>query len=321
MGPYYDPERPPQQNSNGGKGRWFMALLIALVGLVMFLSNMEKNPLTGERQFVAISPAQEVRLGLESAPEMAREMGGELPSSDPRSQAVSRIGQLLVSHMDAEESPWQFKFHLLKDPETVNAFALPGGQIFITYGLYRQLQNEAQLAGVLGHEMGHVIERHAAQQMAKSQFGQILVVAVGAAASNQGQGMGGYDPTMIAAMINKMVQLKYGRGDESEADTWGLKLMEKTGFNPQQMIKVMEVLKAASPSSGGSTPTLFQTHPNPDLRIQQITEYLKKNPPAAGLTNGGPLPHASGSQSSQEDDEGSQESDLERLLQKIFIGK
>lgn len=269
---------------NNFGGRILVALLIALVGWIMYMSQVEKNPVTGERQHVSLSPDQEIRLGLESAPEMSKEMGGELSSTDPREMEVQKIGAYLHDHSDADKSPWKFQFHLLADTDTVNAFALPGGQIFITLGLYNKLQTEAQLAGVLGHEMGHVIERHTAQQMAKTQLGQVFVVAVGTAASDPQNPSNAYAPTVIASVVNQMFQLRYSRHDESEADIWGLKIMTEAGYDPRAMLQVMEILKAA----GGKNNTLaiFQTHPNPDLRIRQIKAYLEKNPPPPGLKEG-----------------------------------
>lgn len=279
---------PRSQQPQRRGGRLFIALIIAVIGILMYMSNTQENPVTGEKQHVSLTPDQEIHLGLESAPEMAREMGGEVPSSDPRSQEVNKIGNLLIQKTEASRSPWKFQFHLLQDPKTVNAFALPGGQIFITLGLYNALQNEAELAGVLGHEMGHVIQRHSAQQMAKNQLGQMLVVAVATGASDQ-QGHG-QNAAMIAAMVNQMIQLKYSRADESEADSWGLQLMSKAGFDPYAMVQVMQVLKEASQGHGRG-PDFIQSHPDPDLRIERIKEYLKTHPPLPGLSEGNALPH------------------------------
>lgn len=280
-------EYPPQRQGGGFGGRLLIAVIIALVGLFMYWSNVQENPVTGERQHVGMSPDQEIRLGIQSAPQMSREMGGEMSSSDIRTQTVTKMGEKLVNNSVAKNSPWQYKFHLLADSDTVNAFALPGGQIFITLGLYSKLENEAELAGVLAHEMGHVIERHSAQQMAKTQLGNFLVTAFGTAASDsynsQQQAM------MIAAMVNQMIQLRYSRHDESQADLWGVKLMEAVGYKPEAMIQVMEVLKQASGGEGRG-PDFFQSHPNPDLRIEQIREYLKKNPPPASLSSGKRIP-------------------------------
>ncbi|MCE5317092.1 MAG: M48 family metallopeptidase [Parachlamydia sp.] len=271
------------RNSFGG--RLVVGLIIAAVAWMMYMNQVEVNPVTGEKQHVSISPKQEVRLGLESAPQMSREMGGELPAGDPRTQEVKKMGAFLLSKSDAQNSPWQFQFHLLADPNTVNAFALPGGQVFITLGLYNRIDTEAELAGVLGHEMGHVIERHTAQQMAKSQFGKLLVVAVGAAASDSGQSsQGGYSPLVLASMVNQMIQLRYSRGDESQADTWGLQIMQQAGFDPNAMIQVMEVLKSVG--GGKSVPQIYQTHPDPDKRIRDIKAYLQEHPPKPGLSQG-----------------------------------
>lgn len=284
-----------QPQGTGFGGRLLIALAIALVGLFMYWNQVQVNPVTGEKQHVAISPEQEIRLGLESAPQMAHEMGGEVPASDPRAKEVLAMGEYLVSHTAAAKSPWKFNFHLLADDQTVNAFALPGGQIFITLGLYKRLQNEAQLAGVLSHEMGHVIERHSAQQMAKNQLGQLMVVAVGTAASDYSQNQS--NPAMIAALVNQMIQLRYSRGDETEADKWGLMLMTQAGYNPQAMVDVMEILKKAG--GGGRGPAMFATHPDPDLRIEQINAYLKTHPPGKDLKEGEALPQ--GGLSNQED--------------------
>lgn len=266
------------EQSSNFKARLIGAVIIALIGIFMFWMRTETNPITGEKQHVSISPEQEIRLGLESAPQMSREMGGELPASDPRTMEVQKIGQYLVDSFGAKNNPWKFKFHLLADNKTVNAFALPGGQIFITLGLLDRLQTEAQLAGVLGHEIGHVIERHSAQQMAKNQLGQSLIVAVAAGTDQEQRSM------MLASVVNQMIQLRYGRHDESQADLWGIKLMEKAGFDPRAMVQVMEVLKEAGGNGRGVE--LFQSHPNPDLRIAQINAYLKEHPPEKGLSEG-----------------------------------
>jgi len=271
-------------NSNGFGGRILGGIVIALIGFALYMSQTQINPVTGEKQHITISPKQEIRLGLESAPEMAREMGGEVPSTDPRAAEVQRIGGYIVTHSDAANSPWKFQFHLLADPHTINAFALPGGQVFITLGLLNKLQTEAQLAGVLGHEMGHVLERHAAQQMAKSQLGQMFVIAAGTAASDPNHPSRFTDATMVAAVVNHMFQLRYSRHDESEADQWGLKLMRQSGFDPSAMIEVMEILKASGRND--HSPEIFQTHPNPDLRIKQIKAYLAEHPPSSDLSEG-----------------------------------
>ena len=127
-------------NSENGRGggfstRFMGALLMAAVAFIMYMTNTQENPVTGEKQHVTITPDQEIKLGMQAAPEMASEMGGELSSSDARTVEVKKIGNAIVSSTRAKKSPWKFQFHVLADPKTINAFALPGGQIFITKGL------------------------------------------------------------------------------------------------------------------------------------------------------------------------------------------
>lgn len=248
-----------------------IAAAVALFGVVRYFTSSQKNPVTGEEQRVALSPQQEVAMGLQSAPQMAQQMGGTLPTSDPRVQLVRQVGQKVVDQLPAGH-PWKFQFHVLSDPKTVNAFALPGGQVFITVALLSQLQNEAQLAGVLGHEVGHVIHRHSAQHIAKGQLGQSLVQAVGVGASGQDNGQFAY---YAAQMANQMVQLKYGRGDELQSDGYGVEQMAKAGYDPREMIGVMEILKKAS-GGGAGRPEFTSTHPDPGNRAAQIEGQIAK---------------------------------------------
>ena len=273
---------------NRGCSRLLIAGVIAVVGVIAYMSRTEVNPVTGEKQHVALSVDQEKVLGLEAAPEMASKMGGEVDTSDPRARMVQDVGQRVVARSNAASSPYagNFQFHLLADPETVNAFALPGGQVFITLGLYEKLRDEAELAGVLGHEVGHVIHRHSAEQMAKGQLGAALSQAVGVAASDGNDG--GQRAAMIAAMVNQMVQLRYGRQDESESDRYGIDAMDSAGYDPKAMLEVMEILKQASGSQ--RPPEWLSSHPLPETRIAEIQEYLKtKSADSGSVSEGRPL--------------------------------
>ncbi len=259
-------------------GRLVIAAIIALVGFISYMSQTQINPVTGEKQHVAMSVDQEMALGLQAAPKMAQQMGGDVsPSENPEAALVDEVGRRIVQNSDARKSPYveNFHFHLLRDPKTVNAFALPGGQVFITEGLMNRLQNEAQLAGVLGHEIGHVIARHSAQQMAKGQLGQILTVAVGVGADDdRGRGR---NAQMVAAMVNQMTQLHYSRADESEADHYGLKYMAEAGYDPRAMLEVMKILKQASGDK--SPPEFLATHPLPETRLEEIRDEIRKDYP------------------------------------------
>jgi predicted Zn-dependent protease len=282
--------------SNGGNGqklRLLAGLAIAVVGFLIYMSRTQVNPVTGEKQHIAMSVDQEKALGLQAAPEMAERMGGAIdPGGDRRAAAVSEVGQRLVERSDASRSPYvgNYHFRLLNDPETINAFALPGGQVFITLGLYDKLDTEAQLAGVLGHEIGHVVSRHSAQQMAKGQLGQMLQVAVGVGAS--GGDDRGRNAQMVAAMVNQMSQLSFSREDEAQADGFGLRYMAEAGYDPYAMLDVMKILKSAS--KGNRQPEFLATHPLPETRLRKIGEILNETYPNGvpeDLKKGRTLPH------------------------------
>ncbi|MBP9192491.1 MAG: M48 family metalloprotease [Ignavibacteria bacterium] len=249
--------------------RFLIAIVIAAVALISYYSKTEVNPITGEKQRVSLTQEQEVALGLQTAPQMIRQMGGEY--NDPKVQAmVDRVGMKIVNGTEAGRSKYKFDFHVLADPNTVNAFALPGGQIFITMGLLNMLKTEDELAGVLGHEIGHVIGRHSAEHMAKEELTQGLVSA-GTIATMDPNNPGMQNA--IAQYIGSVINMKYGREDELEADRYGVKYLFETGYDPEAQIEVMEVLKKAS--GGQNPPEFLSTHPNPDNRIEAIKKYIR----------------------------------------------
>jgi predicted Zn-dependent protease len=257
------------------RGRLVIGLIIAAISLLSYYSVRQTNPITGQTQHIALTQDQEIALGLQSAPEMADQFGGLDP--DPSIQAdVAAVGQRVVDQSVARGTQYQFSFHVLRDPETINAFALPGGPIFITRGLLEKLENEAQLAGVLGHETGHVIARHSAAQISKSQLAQGLVTAVGAAGSDDGSG--GQHAAQVAAVVAQMVQLKYGRGDEIQADTLGVRLMSEAGYDPRALIEVMRILEESS--GPGRQPEFMSSHPDPGNRREVIQRAIESRFPS-----------------------------------------
>jgi len=276
------------EGGNGVNMRLIAAVVIAAIGVILYMTHTEVNPVTGRKQHIAMSVDEEKSLGLQAAPEMASKMGGMVdPASDPAAAEVARIGRLVVDRSDARRSPYagNYHFYLLNDTQTVNAFALPGGQVFITRALYDKLADEAELAGVLGHEVGHVVNRHAAEHMAQGRLGQILTLAFGVGAS--GNDDGGRRATAVAAMVNQLGQLKFSRDDESEADHFGLEYMAQAGLDPSAMLDVMNVLKDAS--GGGRQPEFMATHPLPQTRLDEIAAALKSTYPdgvPADLTRG-----------------------------------
>lgn len=256
---------------SGCSGRLIMAAAIAIFSIISYFGTTQNNPITGETQHISITPEQEIALGLQAVPEMASEFGGEDTNANDQA-IVDQIGNNILQSSSAGNSPYQFDFHLLADPQTINAFALPGGQVFITRALYDKLQTEGELAGVLGHEIGHVIARHSAEQIAKTQLTEGLTGAAVIAA---------YDPNnpssaqsaQIAALIGQLVTLKFSRDDELEADKFGVCFMNDAGYDPNEMVSVMQVLEASQ--TGNQPPEFFSTHPNPANRIQQIQSDIQ----------------------------------------------
>lgn len=253
--------------------RLIMAIIVALIGAVTYYSQRSTNEVTGEVQHISMSPAQEVALGLQAQPEMSQQFGGELghPVID---EYVERVGQKVVSGSAAKDSPYTFDFHVLKDPETINAFALPGGQVSITLGLLRRLENEAALAGVLGHEVGHVIGRHSAEQMSKQQFASVLAGAAGVATSDPNDPRSGVRNAAIAAAAAQMITMKFGRDDELESDALGVRFIKSAGYDPAGMADLMTVLAQAGGARSQSE--FFSTHPNPDNRLERIRQLVQE---------------------------------------------
>lgn len=248
------------------KIRLLIGAAIILFSYVKYCSRSETNEFTGKKQHISLTTDQEIAIGLQSAPEMANQYGGLYPGQENQNK-VKAVGQKLVAKSIANITPYRYEFHLLRDPETVNAFALPGGQIFITYGLFKRLQNEDQLAGVLAHEIGHVVGRHSAERMAKQDLTRGIINGVTAGA-DMGAGQ-------VAAVVANSINMKYGRSDELESDNLGVKYMIDAGYNPYEFIEVMHILDAAS--GGQRVPEFQSTHPSGPHRIEEIKAAIESN--------------------------------------------
>lgn len=252
--------------SRGFKFRLIIGLVIAAFALFKYFSSSSFNEITGETQHISISAEQEIQLGLDGRDYMIRQSGGLYPDEQIQTY-IDQIGHKIAQSSDARNTPYVYDFHVLADPNQVNAFAMPGGQIFITMGLLQRLESEDQIAGVLSHEIGHVVGRHSAEQLAKQDLTQGLVGAAGVIG-------GDMSSAQYAQMIGNMVNMKYGREDELESDELGVRFMVQSGYNPEALIRVMEILNEAS---GGQAPPEFQsTHPSPENRIGRIQEAIQK---------------------------------------------
>lgn len=255
-------------------GRLLVGLLLAAFALFSYFANKEYNPITQEDQYVGITPDQEIALGLQAVPEMTAQFGGLHPDSSAQ-EFLDSVCRRLINNSDAGQADWPYECSLLVDDETVNAFALPGGQLFLTVGLYNRLQSEGQLAGVLAHEIGHAVARHSAQQIARQQLTQGLTGAVIIAS---------YDPEnpnsaatgQMAAVVGQLLTMRYSREHELESDRLGVRFMSQAGYDPRMLIEVMRILAEAG---GASPPEFFSTHPNPENRVEAIEEAIRQEFP------------------------------------------
>ena len=269
--------RPGAAGLLGGRGgslkmRLLIGAAIALFAIGSWYFSGGVNPVTGEHQRTGdLNAAAQVQMGLATAPEMADQFGGV--AQDPRKQQlVQEVGHRLVAaipsvYPDAEQIPWEFSFTLLEDDRTVNAFALPGGPTFMTEALFDRLETEDEVAGVMGHEIGHVLHQHGAERMAKQEMFQGLSGAAVMAA-------GDYTAGQVTGLVTNFIGMKYGREDEIESDVEGVRLMHAAGYDPRALIRVMEVLEEASGGAGG--PEWASSHPDPGNRAELIREEIDK---------------------------------------------
>jgi predicted Zn-dependent protease len=242
-----------------------IGLILAGSSYFKYCASKTYNEYLGIYQHVSITPEEEISIGLQTKPSMVQEYGGIDP--DMRAQQyVQSIGKNLYENSVASKTPYQFEFTLLADPNTINAFALPGGQIFITRALFNKLQGDKDaVAGVLGHEIGHVIGRHAGERMQKDGLLQGIAGAVGVAA-------GDYQTAAAAQQIAGLIGLKYGRDQELQSDNLGVRFMLESGYQPEALLKVMEVLAEASNGSGRDE--FSSSHPSPENRMDKIKEAI-----------------------------------------------
>ena len=261
----------------GGRGgslkmRLIIGACIALFAVGSWFFSGGVNPVTGESQRTGdLTAAAQVQMGLATAPEMAAQFGGR--AQDPRKQALlEEVGRRLVAaipvvYPEAEAIPWEFSFTLLEDDQTINAFALPGGPTFMTEALFDRLETESELAGVMGHEIGHVLHQHGAERMAKQEMFQGLAGAATTAA-------GDYTAGQVTGLVTNFIGMKYGREDEIESDVEGVRLMHAAGYDPRALLRVMEVLQEAS--GGAAGPEWASSHPDPGNRAKLIQDELDK---------------------------------------------
>ena len=233
-----------------------------LASTLLGVTGCAVNPATGQRQFMLISEAEEIEMGREADGPITESMG--LYESEALQAMVTNLGSEMASSSERPALPWSFK--LMDDP-MVNAFALPGGFIFITRGIMAALNSEAELAGVIGHEIGHVTARHSASQMSSQQLQQIGL-GVGTILSD--------DVASVAGVLSVglgLLNMSYSRGDESQSDRLGVRYMSRAGYDPNALVGVFQTLALAG-GGGGSVPEWASTHPDPVNREEDIREII-----------------------------------------------
>ncbi len=247
--------------------RWMRRRLVPFAAMLalLFTLHCARDYVTGKRTFTLITEADEIALGREADPQILAEFG---VYDDPRLVAyVDEIGQAIarVSH----RPNLKYTFRVVDSP-VVNAFALPGGWVYFTRGILAHFNSEAELAGVMGHEVGHIVARHGAEQLSRAQLAG-LAIGIGAALSPEFRKFSKFAEVGIGLLF-----LKFSRDQESESDRLGVEYATRLGYNAHEMANFFKTIARLSEKSGGSIPTFLSTHPNPRDREARIHELTRE---------------------------------------------
>ncbi len=242
------------------------ATALALASLAA--AGCSTNPATGKRQLAVIGEAQEIEMGRQADREVQGSLG--LYPDDDLQRYVQGLGSRLAASSERPQLPWQFR--VVDDP-TVNAFALPGGFIYVTRGILAHMSSEAELVGVLGHEIGHVTGRHSVEQMSKAQLAT-LGLGVAMIASEDVRQFGDIAQAGLGLMF-----LKFGRDDERQADDLGLRYLTRLDYDPKEMPNVFRTLDRVGAAAGsGRVPNWLSTHPAPQDRVSRLNQAISALP-------------------------------------------
>ena len=242
---------------------------LGVPGLLLSVGACATNPVSGRSELSLVSKSQEIEMGKQaSAGDLQRV--GEYPDAALQ-QMVRSIGQQISSKSERPDLPWEF--HLLDDA-AVNAFAYPGGYIFVTRSLLSHINSEAELAEVIGHEIGHVTAKHTVAAMSKQQLAQIGLVAGSVLSSRVAQ----YGDLLNTGA--SLLFLKFGRDDENQADALGFRYALEQGYDPRESVKLFQMLGRLSGEAGSRVPEWQSTHPDPGNRVQKAEDRLQKLQPA-----------------------------------------
>ena len=253
-----------------------LAVLLALTFFVA-QSVAQSEPVLPDPGNPGISRDEQIQVGQKAKGEVYQQMP-VLPDSNPVTQYVQQLGKRLERVIPAQHS-WPYEFHVVQQKE-INAFALPGGPIFVNIGTITAASNEAELAGVMSHEMSHVYMQHSAKQM-KQNTGPSILAGLGQILGSMIGGVGGAVASIGGQMVGGMWSMKYSRADEAQADAVGAVIAYKAGYNPRSLAEFFQKLEA----QGGSQPQFLSDHPNPGNRVAAVDKEIANWPPEQWVTN------------------------------------
>ena len=247
----------------------FLALALTGVMAAPLLQGCAVNPVTGQRQFVLFSESQEIELGREADRDITASLG---VVDDPELQGwLDEMGQRMAAISERPDLPWTFR--VLDDP-TINAFALPGGFVYMTRGILAHLNSDAEVAGIVGHEIGHVTARHGVTRVSRQQVTQ-LGLGIGMILAPELQPFGEF-----AGVGLQLIFLRNSRDDERQADDLGLRYMTELNYDPRAVARVFEMLgRASGAEDGDRIPGFLSTHPDPLERRDRILARTTGDPP------------------------------------------
>lgn len=238
-------------------------LFSIVISLLLFGCAVSQAPYTGRNQLILVSPAQEIAMGLQASEDIKSK--SQLITSGKQYRRVVSVGKNIAKI--AEKPEYQWEFNLIKNDKTINAFVLPGGKVFFYTGILNVMDNDAQLASVMAHEIGHALARHGAERMTLSMLSDLAGQGIASAA-----GWNSKEFKLAYGMASNVgVLLPYSRRHESEADSIGLYLMAQAGYDPRESIRFWEKMEKLKSSS---TPEFLSTHPSSHARIENLKAIL-----------------------------------------------
>ena len=239
---------------------------LVIVLFALLFNNCARNPVTGKKQLVLMSEEQEINLGKSNDPVVVAQFG--LYNDKKIQDFINVKGQQMARVSHRPNLPFEFK---VLDSPVVNAFALPGGYVYFTRGILAHFNNEAEFAGVLGHEIGHVTARHGVSQMTNQQLAQIGFI-VGVVASKEFRQFANE-----ASQAMQLMFLKFGRDDETQSDELGVEYSTKVGYDAHEMADFFNTLKRMQEKSGQTIPEFMSTHPDPGNRFERVHQLADEH--------------------------------------------